>query len=67
MRFRCDPPDGLGCENWGGLQHVFTLYGYLEAYMGVGEKAALYGVLSERSILFALMCVKSHCINSKAA
>lgn len=32
--------------------------------MDVGENAALYGVLSEPSILFAPMCIKSYHINS---
>lgn len=65
MRLHCDPAEGLCCENWGVLQKVFTLYSYLDAYVDVCENAALRGVLSEPSILFARMCVKSHHINSK--
>lgn len=65
MRLHCDPAEGLCYENWGVLQKVFTLYSYLDAYVDVGENAALCGVLSEPSILFAPMCVKSHHINSK--
>lgn len=59
MRLRCDPADGLCCENQGLLQKVFNLHNL--TFM----RPQLSTVFSQIQACGLLLCQKRHCINSK--